>query len=309
MKKEVNFSMDDVEEASNVERSSSDDGGGGESTHRSTRMPQSGKAGRLSTREINFAVPSNEGAQEHVRDTHGHESWRLKCLQFIHHAWFQRMMMCLLLLDVLVLFTELFLLALYPQCNLVERDCIACCPENSSGSERWLVGGGDKESEEICEPGYSTDLGEPSCDPHKWERVHKAELGFYGITISILSLFLLENLVELAALGPRVFFKQFWFVADLFIVSISLLLELVFHFAREAAKETLGGFLVFFRLWRFLRISHGLVEVTTEVTHEQYDELIEYTKLLETKLEKLNEPLPETTERVRRLCHPKDESP
>lgn len=120
---------------------------------------------------FNFALPSKEGAREHAKKEHGHQSCRVTALHFIHRTAVQRTMMILLLLDDLILFMELFLLALYPQCNLVERDCIACCPEAnnvaSAGSERWLAGGkGGSEEEALCDAGYSNNIGEPTCDTH-----------------------------------------------------------------------------------------------------------------------------------------------
>ena len=58
---------------------------------------------------VSFRIPTNEDAKIHVDHTHGHESWRAKLLQFLHHPIVQWTMIGLLLLDVVILFTELFL--------------------------------------------------------------------------------------------------------------------------------------------------------------------------------------------------------
>ena len=96
--------------------------------------------------------------------------------------------------------------------------------------------------------------------------------------------------------------------ADFIIIATSLSLELIFHYADENAQETLGGFLVFFRLWRFLRIGHGLVEVTSELTHQQYDELIEYARDMESILKQQEITLPQATKRVKRLTSDNDDT-
>jgi hypothetical protein len=123
------------------------DGGGG------------GCSGKLSVQEVNFVVLSQKGAQQHVQEHHGTKSWRLAVLQIVHHKTVQRILcglllldvLTLLLLDVLILFTELFLVAAYPQCSLTERDCIACCTDNGTSDTSRLLAqqGGNKT--EICE--------------------------------------------------------------------------------------------------------------------------------------------------------------
>ncbi|KAG7363707.1 ion transport protein [Nitzschia inconspicua] len=277
-------------------------------------------------------LPSKEGARDHAQQQHGKHSWRVRALHFIHRPTVQRILMLLLLLDVLILFAELFLLALYPQCDLVERDCIACCPNELNNNdvtedERWLATESSprttsspesQNQSDSCDVGYIDSLGEPSCDDHKWEGVHQAGDTFFGMTVAILSLFLVENIVELLALTPAVFFRHVWYLSDFVIVFTSLALELVFHWtSQQQTQETLGGSLVFFRLWRFLRITHGLVEVTSEWTHQQYNDLIEYAREMEDRLLQQRQrrrqrhsqtaSLPPTNKRVIRLCHPPTE--
>lgn len=65
----------------------------------------------LNESQLSFRIPTNEDAAIHVHDKHGHHSWQAKILKVIHAKWFQRTIICLLILDILLLFTELFLLA------------------------------------------------------------------------------------------------------------------------------------------------------------------------------------------------------
>jgi hypothetical protein len=271
------------------------DGGGG------------GRGGKLSVQEVNFAVPSQKGAQQHVQEHHGTKSWRLAVFQIVHHKTVQRILCGLLLLDVLILFTELFLLAVYPQCSLIERDCIACCTDNGTSDTSRLLAQQEGDNSDICEVGYAN-IGQSSCDPHNWEKVHEVENILFAVTVAILSVFMLENIIELIVIGPYTFCRQIWYASDFIVIATSLSLELIFHYANEGAQETLGGFLVFFRLWRFLRISHGLVEVTSELAHQQYDELIEYAQCMESILKKHEIALPQATKQVKRLTSDNDDT-
>ena len=66
---------------------------------------------------------------------------------------------------------------------------------------------------------------------------------------------MVENLVEMAALGVRTFFKQIFLAADFVVVLVSLVLELVFHLMHSQLAE-IASLLVLFRIWRFVRIGH-----------------------------------------------------
>ena len=62
--------------------------------------------------QVSFKIPTNEDAAVHVHHKHGNHSWQAKILKFIHTKWFQRLLLGLLLLDILILFTELFLMSM-----------------------------------------------------------------------------------------------------------------------------------------------------------------------------------------------------
>jgi hypothetical protein len=46
--------------------------------------------------------------------------------------------------------------------------------------------------------------------------------------------------------------------------------------------QSLSSVLVVFRIWRFIRIGHGIVELTNEAAHREYDKLVVYTNELRT---------------------------
>lgn len=256
---------------------------------------------RLSTTNLNFRIPTQRGAQEIVDDNHGEESSKAKMLKFLHSTKVQMFLMALLFFDVIILFMETFLLASYPACHTIERDCIACCHSEEVDDHVRILAEEEHGNDDhgICEVDFEPE-GEAACDPHKWSGVHTTEAVLFWFTIVILATFLVELHVEVFALGPRVFFRQFFYVLDYVIVTVSMALELSFHFSSDEALQSLVGLLVFARIWRFVRIGHGIVEITAEWTHHQYQELLDYAESLETKLTENKLPLPEAPKTIRR---------
>jgi hypothetical protein len=266
--------------------------------------------GRLSTRQMNFNMPTNLGTEQHVEeallsqrqgDDHVHNHWRKRALKFLHTPQVQTTLMVLLLLDVLILFVELFLLASYPDCTIIERDAISCChilEEEENALTRWLAATTEEEDHahhDVCdndflEADYESDAG---CDPHKWSRVHTAETALFAMTITILSIFMIELNVEMIALRPAIFFRQFFFLLDYVIISVSLTLEIMFHTLSEDKIQSVVGLLVFVRIWRFVRIGHGIVEITNEMAHADHEKLVSYTEQLEELLQQHQIALPE----------------
>jgi Ion transport protein len=294
--------------ASGIPSDSGEPGRGGEQiSSMMSDLPPSKR--RISTRDLNFGIPSNMAAQEHVDETHGIDSMKASALRFLHQKWVQILLLLLLALDIIILFAELLLLGVFPSCQIVVRDCISCCPGSHTdpveGGERWLSVEEDH-GEEICEAGYQA-TGEPSCDEHKWQVVHAAELGMFWTTICILSIFMVEILVEMWALSPSIFFRQCFYTMDFIVILVSLVLELMFHFFSRVWAEELAGFVIFFRLWRFVRIGHGIVEVTSELTHEVYEELLEYAAQCEDVIQANGLNLPETTKHVHKMVDDRDE--
>ena len=101
-------------------------------------------------------------------------------------------------------------------------------------------------------------------------------------------------------LGKK-FCSSCFYVVDLFIVTISLVLELLFHFAHKYEYEVLPGVLIFFRLWRFVRIGHGLVASTYEIEEHRHMQAQSYIDEIEDMLKKTGcTNLPERPEHLKK---------
>jgi hypothetical protein len=88
------------------------------------------------------------------------------------------------------------------------------------------------------------------------------------------------------------FLHSVFFTLDYLIVTISIVLEGVFHAKTDEIYQSLAGLLVLVRLWRFFRIGHGIVEVTHELAQEEYHKLEYYKDELENLLRSHNIALP-----------------
>jgi hypothetical protein len=274
-----------------------------------------GTMGRLSIigDGMNFDIPSNMGTKEHVLLTHGESSWRMKVLHVIHSKKVEYTLAALLFLDIILLFAELLLLSYFPHCTLVIRDAISCCSGSSNSTfdalnnessnntsahdtsarqfffrvlESALNSSSSSEEnhEEICEyPSVIQDVSYPAgCDENRYSGVHIVEELLFYMTIFILSIFMIELNCAMVALTPSIFFRQFFFALDYFIIVVSLALEITFHALSDELYQSLSGILVIFRIWRFIRIGHGIVELTNEAAHREYEKLVVYTKELRT---------------------------
>lgn len=123
------------------------------------------------------------------------------------------------------------------------------------------------------------------------------------MTIVILSTFEIELLLLTYLVGPAKFFRQIYYVIDLFIVTCSMLLELLFHVMSKELMEVLPGMLVLFRVWRFVRIGHGLVASTHEIEEQKTHLALEHIELLEGRLGRYEAELPERPEKLRKKDH------
>ncbi|EFN54197.1 hypothetical protein CHLNCDRAFT_135664 [Chlorella variabilis] len=93
--------------------------------------------------------------------------------------------------------------------------------------------------------------------------VHVAEEALSWTSITILCCFCVELLAKLAVFGYTYFTRSKWHLFDAVVVVSSLVLELSLHnVAREVAS-----LLIFFRLWRLLRVMHSVAEAM-ELNHE-----------------------------------------
>lgn len=204
----------------------------------------------------------------------GTDSWRVTLVKFFHRHRVQIFFIVLLILDVIIVFVELFIDAEFPRCHIIIRDATSCCDADSSAHLRMLASGSGSGAghHALCE-GYVESAVPADCDAHKHETVHTVHEALYISSVSILSAFAIELLLLLGALDLQ-FFHNLLYVIDFLVVYASLALEVSLHNLSTAGGE-LAGALVLARIWRFMRIAHGLATVTHEaqhVTHETHHE-------------------------------------
>jgi hypothetical protein len=213
----------------------------------------------------------------------------------------------LLLLDILVLFGELLVLSYFPHCSVIVRDAVSCCydynnsnhtNDNNNNNETILQREENPNHEaELCiYPSVPNSTYSAGCDEERYHGVHLTELTFFYMTITILSIFMVELTISMIALTPAIFFRQFFFALDFIIISVSLILEITFHVLGDDLYQSLSGLLVVIRIWRFIRIGHGIVELTNEAAHKEDHHLMEYTKELRAIILQHNLPLPDHPE-------------
>ena len=70
-------------------------------------------------------------------------------------------------------------------------------------------------------------------------------------------------------------------------------MEVVLYTLHYQLSTTLVGLLVVFRSWRYVRISHGIMEVTAEIADHKFAKLLSYTEQLEKMMKENGMPLPE----------------
>jgi hypothetical protein len=116
-------------------------------------------------------------------------------------------------------------------------------------------------------------LIESHCElqPDHW--LHHVATALYWTSIGILCIFLIELFLLIACLEYR-FFTHFWYDVDLVVVLTALVMELLYKHTVALYIE----FIVILRLWRVLRIFHGMYathQKTLEQEREKYEAIIE----------------------------------
>lgn len=198
--------------------------------------------------------------RQKVKDKYGKTSWNYKLLKFIHSHGVQAVLAALLALDVLVLIAELIITGYYPSCSVILDSCLAL---NSSAAE-------DSATTTHATSLATEDTGqcEAECieQPHGVHRAHEA---LFWMSICILIIFELE-LAALFAAIRQLFFRNVLYVFDFVVVTVALVLETVLR--AELAQEA-GGLLIFVRLWRLLRVGHGIFTDVHEIDHTKLEKL------------------------------------
>ena len=261
------------------------------------------------------AIPTSREEHACVKERHVTEEnpnpWQCRLLAILNSPTVQHIIIGMLLLDVIIIFIELSLDAFYPSCEIIERNAISCCPLSDEGVDakgagdvhRLMTGisrllaekeGSDEHhSEEVCAYPLVETSYQAGCDEHKYPGVHTAHEVLFSFTVIILILFEIELLLMMYLLGPKTYLSRPLYVLDLFIVTVSLVLEIVFKAVNEEILNDLVGILILFRVWRFVRIGHGLVASTFELQEERMHELKHYVQEVEEMLKSHGGKIPE----------------
>jgi len=145
----------------------------------------------------------------------------------------------LIVLDLLVIVTQLFIVEPYVKCNTSSHEHME-----------------SHDAEHIA--------------------MERAEKALDYISLGILCILGLEIVLLLVAFDVR-FFKQPLYILDAFVIGASLFIEI-------EGKAQAGALLIFFRLWRIVRIVHGVAMSVQEKNEEQIKHLeAEVNKLTEEK--------------------------
>jgi hypothetical protein len=102
-------------------------------------------------------------------------------------------------------------------------------------------------------------------------RVPTAETCFFHASLGILALMLAELLLLLVALGPCTFFCNLFYLLDMVVVLGSLALEL--RLRGDHNLESASQVIIFTRVWRLVRIGHGLHTTGAHSSEREVHEL------------------------------------
>ena len=183
---------------------------------------------------------------------HGERSWQVRTLTFMHSPFVEWTLSLLLVADLLINFFDLYYMEpRHPDCYVVVQNAI--CGDGS----------------------------EPSCaeeDDSTTQSVLDAS------SIFITCIFMAENLILLAVLGFRQFFKNVFHAIDFFVVAFSLALTITFALAGEQGLANIVGLLLLVRLWRFVSLGYGLMSAASKKNKQNVESLSKRIQELEAQL-------------------------
>jgi len=258
-------------------------------------VEESRKKQKSQRRKSFFSDAKSE--EDVLAESLGHKHWRVCWLKFLQGHIVQYGLTFLLVLDIVIVLSEVFVEAEYPSCYRISRDAISCCP---SAGARQL--GGGSTNEPICMPPLAPkfDYG-AGCDDHKFPAVHAMHSIAFIASATILCLFEVELLATLSALGT-LFFKNPLYLLDMIVVTASLVLDFHLHLGKAAAGESGATILIVARCWRFVRVIHGVTSSSHERDMEQCKETVELARQLEEEAEDLTKEVEELERQLDELC-------
>ena len=228
--------------------------------------------------------------REIVSKMHRPGSWQIRVLDVLQSSRVQLTMTALLIIDVIIVVVELFIDAEFPACSIIERDALSCCSNiSSSSSYAYAPYYSQCDSPLVDSPQYPA-----ACDPYKYKFVKKLHWVLFIISVSILTIFLIELLGLIVILRDRFLHNRLYLI-DFVVVTAALSLEIFVKFVvKKNSSGDLAGVLTFARMWRFIRLGHGLVSSLHEshASHieemeKHFKEVAGYVGTLQARLDQL----------------------
>jgi hypothetical protein len=202
----------------------------------------------------------------------------MSVMDFVQDGRVQMIMTMLLVLDVIIVIAELIIDAEFPKCTIIERNAASCCPYGNDAGRSLAASYGD-----LCDAGLSVayDNG-VACDPYKFEALHTLHDVLFWTSVSILCVFEVE-LLSLMAVLRKHFLRNRLYLIDFTVVTAALGLEMFLRFSTQSLADV-AGVLTFARLWRFVRLGHGLVSSLHERHASHVEELASHVEALATQV-------------------------
>ena len=135
----------------------------------------------------------------------------------------------------------------------------------------------------LCGAGLTQVASPVACDPHAHETVHVLHEVLFWFSTAILAVFAVE-LLGLLVVFRLNFFRTPLYVLDLVVVVTALAFEITL---KGQTDGDLAATFIFVRLWRFVRVGHGLYASVHEIDHLHMDELEQHIKHIEEELKAL----------------------
>ncbi|NXJ15425.1 HVCN1 protein, partial [Odontophorus gujanensis] len=130
------------------------------------------------------------------------------------------------------------------------------------------------------------------------DKYHIAPKVFHYLSLSILTIFLVEVGFKIFVYG-REFFHHKFEVLDSIVVVVSFILDLVLLFQEHEFEAV--GLLILLRLWRVARIINGIILSVKTRSEQQVSKLKQVNLKLATKVEQLQHSCVEKEQEIERL--------
>lgn len=241
----------------------------------------------------------------------GEQSWSAQLAAILQGRCVQLLLVALLLIDVGLVFGEIFLEAYYPSCRAVRRSAVSCCPADPIAPASAIHAiHGEGTLLEVAIHGLTTAFGDPgylnalhaqdACVPplvstaHEigcevnpfWHAVH---VSFSVLSFLILAVFSAEIGLLLATFR-ELSLRSAGILLDVVVVSLAMYLQW------EVLKVELGALdpdeswsgkqlttlVLLFRFVRFVRVYHGISSSIHQQQHQQMHALKEGIGKLDT---------------------------